>query len=104
VKGADTKMEYTYSAIVSYRNPEIDRDGCVLIGDDDYDKCFPATLRHIEYYRELGYDITEVKIEKICKRCNGHGEIVVPSKRHKFTGKIIKCPDCKGKNSIERIF
>ena len=58
---------------------------------------------NMRYYKNLGYRITEIKLDHICKNCNGNGTIFIPLKRNKFLGHNKPCPECKGKNSLVNI-
>ena len=44
----------------------------------------------------------EWHISEICSTCLGRGEVWTPWKKTRV-GKMVKCPDCKGKNSEVKI-
>jgi len=70
-----------------------------MLGDDDKKRAIEALAYHIEYYKGIDCIITKIKFGMMCKMCSGNGTVFVPSKRNKFLGKNVRCPECKGKNS-----
>jgi hypothetical protein len=94
-------MTTCYSCYISYRDLKSERsyDSGMGMGEDNLHKLLEDMSYHIQYYKNLGYRITEIKVDQICKACNGNGEVFIPNKRNRFIGKNVRCPDCKGKNS-----
>jgi hypothetical protein len=92
-------MTTYFSGWLNYRNSESSHDSGMGLGGDDLHNVLEDLSYHIEYYKNLGYRITEIKLDKVCKICNGNGTIFIPNKRNKFLGKNKTCPECKGKNS-----
>jgi len=80
---------------------------CVMGNEETLDKAVAAMQYHINYYKELGYPITETTVAQWCDTCNGGGELRCKHKAHnRYSTTFMPercrkvCETCKG----ERFF
>ena len=61
-------------------------------------------LQEVARLAANGTTIRDLIVEEFCLNCNGNGVIYKNYKRIKYRKKEVKCPVCKGKNSLVKIF
>lgn len=60
-------------------------------------------LQEVVRLTEMGTPIRDLIIEEFCLNCDGRGVVYKPYKRIKYKKQELKCPVCKGKNSLVKI-
>lgn len=83
------------------------KQSCVMGYQDTLDKAVTAMQHDIDYYKELGYPITDISITQMCDTCNGIGEMRCKHKSHNGYGTTFMpekcrkvCKTCKGERSF----
>jgi len=97
-------MRTTYSCSVYYRHDGARTDSITLFGNDNLNDAKAQMLNSINFYASIDdVKVTNAVIEEHCKVCDGRKEVYEPYAR-KRGGRMVKCPECKGKGEVSVIF